>query len=214
MNSKLLAYYQFPDPTPPAVPYRVCFTSYSGCFGSLTSMALPQEENHCTPPSQAVGQNNGILNDLSPIRFASITDGMSQTILASEKAIDTFRALDEGGTFPQEYNRFGHYVSGNLNGTLFTTKCPPNSFKFGAVRDGITSTASSYHPGGVNVLMADGSARFVKETIQSWPVDFKDSSPLGARRNLAGYWEDLPPLGVWQALSTRSAGEITPSDGF
>ena len=29
-------------------------------------------------------------------------------------------------------------------------------------------TADSYHPGGVNCLMGDGSVRFIKETINSW----------------------------------------------
>ena len=40
--------------------------------------------------------------------------------------------------------------------------------------------ASSYHTGGVNVLMLDGAVRFASDTID---------------------------LGVWQAISTRAGGE-------
>ena len=49
-------------------------------------------------------------------------------------------------------------------------------------------TASSLHPGGVNVLMGDGSVRFIKETI--------DSS------------ENEGKSGVWQKLATRNGGEV------
>jgi len=48
-------------------------------------------------------------------------------------------------------------------------------------------TSRSNHPGGVNVLMADGSVRFVKETLNS----------------------DL-----WSALSTINRGEIISSDQY
>jgi len=48
-------------------------------------------------------------------------------------------------------------------------------------------TASSYHPGGVNVLFLDGSVRFVKST-----VDYK----------------------TWYAIGTRDRGEIVSSDAL
>ncbi len=48
-------------------------------------------------------------------------------------------------------------------------------------------TASSFHPGGVNVLLMDGSVRFARDSI--------DRS-------------------VWRALSTRSGGEAVSSDSF
>jgi len=59
--------------------------------------------------------------------------------------------------------------------TLFTHTQPPNGRTpdciAGASRTAFgMATARSFHPGGVNTLMADGSARFVKETIaqQIW----------------------------------------------
>ncbi|WP_435011386.1 DUF1559 domain-containing protein [Tundrisphaera lichenicola] len=48
-------------------------------------------------------------------------------------------------------------------------------------------TARSYHPGGVNVLLGDGSVRFLKDTI-------------------AG--------NVWRALGTIAGGEVTSADAY
>ncbi len=46
---------------------------------------------------------------------------------------------------------------------------------------------SSQHPGGVNLLLGDGSVRFMKNSIA---------------------------LSVWRALSTRNGGEITSSSDY
>ncbi len=51
----------------------------------------------------------------------------------------------------------------------------------------IMKPASSYHPGGANVAMTDGSVKFVKETVN---------------RN------------VWMALSTRAGGEVISADSY
>ena len=47
--------------------------------------------------------------------------------------------------------------------------------------------ASSFHPGGVNVLFMDGSVRFIKDGIN---------------------------LTIWQALATRSNGEVISADAY
>jgi len=48
-------------------------------------------------------------------------------------------------------------------------------------------TARSYHPGGVNALLGDGSVRFVKTTINGW---------------------------VWRGLGTVGGGEVVSGDSF
>ena len=49
------------------------------------------------------------------------------------------------------------------------------------------SRAGSSHPGGVNVLLADGSVRFVKDSINQ---------------------------ATWLALGTRANGEVISSDSY
>jgi len=191
------------------------FTSYSGCFGSFDVYALPHPNNDCSPPHPLTAQANGSLGDVSPIRFASVTDGLSHTIFVSEKATTRFERLDRGSGLPL-FSRYGWTVSGNLGDTLFTTFYPPNMMRKVAPVAGPAHAfaASSLHPGGVNALMGDGSVRFITDTIASWPYDRLTGAPIGARRADAGWWENVPPAGVWQALGTRAGGEMIDSDVF
>jgi hypothetical protein len=55
--------------------------------------------------------------------------------------------------------------------------------------------------------MGDGSVRFIDENIDSWPPDPLTGEPIGATKNPGGWWENVPALGLWQALSTRASGE-------
>jgi prepilin-type N-terminal cleavage/methylation domain-containing protein/prepilin-type processing-associated H-X9-DG protein len=135
------------------------------------------------------------------VTVASITDGTSNTILLSENAVN-------GVTYhPLPWNSF----------TLtFSAMRPPNFPRASLVY------ANSLHPGGLNVSFADGSVRFIKSTINSWPI-----SAFGAL-NPAWYTISYSPdysqiyynftaltqVGVWQALSTRAGGEVISSDSY
>ena len=86
-----------------------------------------------------------------------------------------------------EYWWDAHYETGIYNHVM-----PPNTFSCDDansswVNDAGAATASSRHPGGVNVLMADGSVKFIKQTVSTV---------------------------TWWALGTRSGGEVISSDSY
>ena len=100
-----------------------------------------------------------------------------------------------------KYNGKGFRWCENLGGfSLVNTVVPPSSsqytFAWCALRGGGTNSnasdgqyqnITSNHPGGANVLLCDGSARFIKSTI-----DIK----------------------TWWALGTRNGGEVISSDSY
>lgn len=78
----------------------------------------------------------------SGVRMAEVRDGTSQTFLVLE---DADRAADEGGLWGNGYNCFAH-DEGPINAN-------PSKEIF------------SRHPGGAHALMADGSVRFLSESL-------------------------------------------------
>jgi prepilin-type N-terminal cleavage/methylation domain-containing protein/prepilin-type processing-associated H-X9-DG protein len=92
----------------------------------------------------------------------------------------------------------GIYWEVGANGmTWFNTVVPPNSniYTFGDCRDqgggwpdeATFANANSFHPGGVNVLFADGSVKFIKSTIS---------------------------VQTWWALGTKANNETVSSDSY
>jgi len=82
----------------------------------------------------------------------------------------------------------GWYITGNWGDTLVTALYPPNACDMvsAASLAAWSNSASSMHPGGLNVLMGDGSVRFVKDTIQSWPLSALTGNPAVASQNSQG----------------------------
>ncbi len=64
---------------------------------------------------------------------------------------------------------------------------PWNTCSDEAIGGSMFNNANSYHPGGVNVLLADGSVRFVKDSISQ---------------------------ATWWALGTRANGEVISADSY
>jgi prepilin-type processing-associated H-X9-DG protein len=63
---------------------------------------------------------------------------------------------------------------------------------------------TSKHPGGVHVLFADGSVRFVAETIENGTCD--NATSCNPAENATS------PCGVWGALGSRAGGDIGSLD--
>ena len=211
VNPKLLVPYGLVRPG----EHRLAsFTSYSGCFGSFFINALPSPSTSCAVPPRLAAQANGTIGDAAPIRFASIVDGLSNTFVVAEKATTLYQSLDV--VLPDFSDVYGAYYPGNWGDTLMSSYYPPNMWKSVSILAGEQHTfaGSSLHPDGLNVLMGDGSARFVKDSVQSWSFDPQLVRPVGAELNPGGWWENLPTPGVWQALGTRAGREVISADDY
>ena len=190
------------------------YTSYAAVYGSYDVTAIAQASNRCVVPALLAAQADGAFNDLGATRLASITDGLSQTLFVVERDTTDLRLLNSVN--PSLYNRHGWYVTGNMGDTLATTFYPPNTIEKIALAAGPVhaQAASSLHPGGLNALFGDGSVRFLKDTIDTWPFDPISGAPKGAARDRGGWWTNLPPPGVWQKLATRSEGEVIDAGSY
>jgi prepilin-type N-terminal cleavage/methylation domain-containing protein/prepilin-type processing-associated H-X9-DG protein len=113
------------------------------------------------------------------------------------------------GTLPSSHHRHGEsWASGFTMNSGFTAILPPNSpscaNERGEWEPGIYSP-NSYHTGGVNVSMVDGSVSFVSDSIDSGNL----AAPMpGAPGAPAGSLGRGSPYGVWGALGTASGGEV------
>jgi prepilin-type processing-associated H-X9-DG protein len=154
----------------------------------------------------------------SSVRLAGVTDGTSNTFLFGERAYGKNPAI--------ELPDWGWWFSGNYGDTMFTTMFPinpqnripdvPNEVLYGIDINPSIQAASSYHPGGAHFAYCDGSVRFVKETIDCSPFDVATGLPRGWSQAANGVYSVVPlgRMGVYQALSTRSGGEVTSADSY
>jgi prepilin-type N-terminal cleavage/methylation domain-containing protein/prepilin-type processing-associated H-X9-DG protein len=176
-------------------------------------------------PNPLAPQNPG---SVRPASIASITDGLSNTFAFGEKAHNKFsQTPDANYSIPYVYNCA--WVSGAFGDTLFTTLYPMNPFgkigdnplpgsyyySYNAQANNFTLAASSNHPGGCNFGFLDGSVKFLKDTINTWPYDPSNGNPTNVSFNYStGLFSLSPAGGVYQALSTRAGGEIVGSDQY
>jgi prepilin-type N-terminal cleavage/methylation domain-containing protein/prepilin-type processing-associated H-X9-DG protein len=153
-----------------------------------------------------LGCNGPIYRD-SHVTYAGVTDGLSNTVVAGEKtpyladaswvgiipgyrhfAYNMFASLGTGGEGPG-----GTQINYDYPGALLASHSGPSLYEDPQVIHppnsplGHTDEFYALHPGGANVLMGDGSVRFVKQSIN---------------------------LRAWQALSSRSSGEVIDGGSY
>ncbi len=144
---------------------------------------------------------------------SSITDGTSNTIMLSERANGKF-------TDAANQNCYCWWGDSVATDTIFTTLYPSNPFQKVPLVPGENtfswdSAASSFHPGGANFAFADGSVRFIKDSISTWPFNPATGYPVGVS-DVNGFLTLAPgtQYGVYQMLSTRNGGEVVSSDQY
>lgn len=174
-------------------------TSYSGIISDSFVFALPDMKKGCRIDPLEIPKANGILTDLGPIGLGSITDGSSTTMIVVERAVSS--ADKESTVDPETAEQFAWWFLASKPDTLVTTYYGPNSTKSGVDQSSLEG-ASSRHPGGLNALFADGSGRFIRDTIKSVPPIFRSDRSV------------LRSDGVWQALGTRNGGELLSADSY
>jgi prepilin-type N-terminal cleavage/methylation domain-containing protein len=152
---------------------------------------------------------DGVFYTTSTIRFADLLDGSSHTAAFSERMLGTgltvaslstadigYYILELGngidvststcaslGTGDWFSQRSGKWILGNYGNTLYNHFYTPNAAQWDcmnqAQQKGLMA-ARSNHPQGVNLLLCDGSARFVADAVD---------------------------LAIWRAAATRQGGE-------
>jgi prepilin-type processing-associated H-X9-DG protein len=79
--------------------------------------------------------------------------------------------------------------------------------------DDMVTAASSFHPGGANFAILDGSVRFIKESVDTWTID-ANGLPRGVTYQAPFYKPAPGSVRVYQALSSRNGGEVTSADSY
>lgn len=131
---------------------------------------------------------NGMLFGVSSVRVADVTDGTSMTIMIGESYTDTYSKDGQQMDFWQIGSpQTGGWNAGGTGGTEYTEglgSCGPrlNSRLIPTASGVLMEIAfGSYHIGGANFGLADGSVRFISENIS---------------------------LPVYQGLGSRNGGEV------
>lgn len=147
----------------------------------------------------------GLFFDNSSVGFRDVIDGTAFTVAAAEQLIDHARrsgpAEITGECSGQQtegtrhFDRSGsRWISGHPASNYFNAHRPPNDSQpdcFSGVYPvglgALNKVPRSRHDGGVNVLLGDGSVRFVRNVVD---------------------------LHVWQSLNTRNGQEVIEPNQF
>ncbi len=154
--------------------------------------------------STIMSTHNGAMQPLKGHNFANFTDGLSNTLLLGEAA---GKAPPISGFNTNMVPGIWYAVLQNWNGPR-TEHSRRVQFKINQADWAYQHCFSSNHPGGANFCMADGSVRFISETVNfSLPggITFgfaaSDTARVDAARNIGSYADQL---GTFQLLGIRN----------
>jgi prepilin-type N-terminal cleavage/methylation domain-containing protein/prepilin-type processing-associated H-X9-DG protein len=208
------------------------YTSYGGSGGTyITDPGYPPGwPGHAADPnySTVLNESNGVITPVKPQSINSVTDGTSNTFLLMESQYGAECPTGAGGAH--------WWVQGIPGQTFFTTYYPinppvkPSLDCSNSYYGWINSAGGSFHPGGANMAFSDGSVKFIKQTVNSWPMMMNGSGEYvtpyitvtsggnGGGEGPDAVWNYSFPVGatmpVYQALSTRAGGEVISADQY
>ncbi|SIO14947.1 prepilin-type N-terminal cleavage/methylation domain-containing protein/prepilin-type processing-associated H-X9-DG domain-containing protein [Singulisphaera sp. GP187] len=157
-----------------------------------TSNTIAFSESTVGNPKSILGQINIGLTNVAGAAAGEFADAWTNPN-AVITALASCDSAWQNRSATIDAQRGKNWIHGSMAFTLFNTLAMPNSSKWSYCSgngSGSASTfgeADSYHSGGVNVLMGDGSVKFIKNTVN---------------RN------------TWWSLGTRANGEVISADAY
>ncbi|HUQ68100.1 MAG TPA: DUF1559 domain-containing protein [Planctomycetaceae bacterium] len=159
---------------PPVFMTNLPTANYVGSFGTQGF-----EEICVDPPFPAAQcQGDGVFYHNSVTRIRDLTDGSSNTLLVGEHRTDTRAVVTLGGSEPEWHSTWVGYVAGGDEAAARILGVSDHTPNHPALH---IEDYSSWHTGGVYLLMGDGHVRFLSDNVD---------------------------LKVWQGIATRGGGEL------
>ncbi len=202
--NNLESYWNGPDYTSVPVLHRGVGTRGDSMVITMASMSdgtsntMIVAESGIAPGSPAAGE-------------ASVRAGVGQTSAdvyrSALNIIEECRSLRAGANLskPTDSRKGVRWADAYAQYTAIHAILPPNSPSCApsSSEHGLM-TASSYHTGGCNISMGDGSVQFISDTVNSMRSDYQ--ALLSANKASWGN-SGQSYFGVWGAMGTRNGGE-------
>ena len=163
----------------------------AGPFGPSCYAALVGDDPvdvTADPTDPTITAHLGVMYRNSRVRLADVSDGTSQTAMVGERAVSQTKGVWAGAP-ANAVTRAGprNPWAGATNGAACLGLAHANWVNILTDSDGGLDDLSGVHPGGVNVVFADGSVRFVRTVVTPGPEH-----------------------DAFMATGTRANGDLTP----